>query len=692
MVIKEPRMSNWLWAAGWGAALTIAQIVFVCIAGDAPPAHGVAFSPDGKWLAAIGEDWVVRIWEVDGDATREIPPGAAEPVAVAFRRDGTLWTAQNDLSRTAWDPASGSRETRARGHTGGVHRQAFSADGLRLAVCAPDAIHVHNLADEEHVVVPTTSSPRAIAFSADGTRLAFADAQAGVFIGNLSEQTLRLMDTSGAVDALTFNPKRQELALAVGNEIRILDSGTYEELSHWQNEAGPCTVLTSSADGQFLAAGNADGSVTIWKQPQGSVAHVLAAHAGPVRDVAFSPDSHRLATAGADRRVMFWEADSGVEIRCLRPADAPAWLLALKDAYRRLCRWDVHWYGGIAAEGYHSVLPSADAETSNVAFFPGHPLLTRAIHQALGIPGPLAAVIASQLAAWGFWTYLFRFFRSWGMTARSAVPAALAVFLHPASFFLVNGYSESLFLLALLGFLYWERQPGTLAWVLAAGHGFVMTATRLVGLPLAGIPVLRTVFARWHGQPLTWSRLLAATGLASVTAAGGLSFFAFCAWQFGRWDLYMATQRAGWDVVTDYLAPLRWQLYWPGEGRLHLNRLSLLFMIAFAVLLLLRERQERREHADTGLQERLWFYFAAAIMLYISVCGLYHKDLASMIRYSLAVYVMLLLAGVQLASRWKATSFRASWLMWLLLGVTGIASLQLQAKLLRQYTEGYWVA
>ena len=65
----------------------------------------------------------------------------------------------------------------------------------------------------------------------------------------------------------------------------------------------------------------------------------------------------------------------------------------------------------------------------------------------------------------------------------------VAIVVHPGPFYLVVGYSESLFLLGLLGYFYWCEKAGRWSWSLAARHGFGMTATRLVGLPAAVFPV-----------------------------------------------------------------------------------------------------------------------------------------------------------------------------------------------------------
>jgi len=46
---------------------------------------------------------------------------------------------------------------------------------------------------------------------------------------------------------------------------------------------------------------------------------------------------------------------------------------------------------------------------------------------------------------------------------------ALLIAAHPAAFFLVAGYSESLFLMALLGFIYWSTAEGRSAEILGSG-------------------------------------------------------------------------------------------------------------------------------------------------------------------------------------------------------------------------------
>ena len=56
----------------------------------------------------------------------------------------------------------------------------------------------------------------------------------------------------------------------------------------------------------------------------------------------------------------------------------------------------------------------------------------------------------------------------WNVSSALQICAALLILAHPAAFFLVAGYSESLFLMALLGFVYWSSAEGRSAKILAA--------------------------------------------------------------------------------------------------------------------------------------------------------------------------------------------------------------------------------
>ena len=199
---------------------------------------------------------------------------------------------------------------------------------------------------------------------------------------------------------------------------------------------------------------------------------------------------------------------------------------------------------------------------AEVGFFPGYPLSARAVGRATGLPAETATLAAAQLAGVGFWVYVLLFLRRGGVPAPLALATVLLLAAHPGAFFLAAGYSESLFLCATLGFFYWSAVRGPGGWLLAALHGTVMTATRIVGLPLAACPLLLTLAALPWDQ-WRWREVVRTGLLCGAASLGAGLFFAFCQGQYGRWDAYLYAQAAGWGVKPDYLALFKASAYRP---------------------------------------------------------------------------------------------------------------------------------
>jgi hypothetical protein len=374
------------------------------------------------------------------------------------------------------------------------------------------------------------------------------------------------------------------------------------------------------------------------------------------------------------------------------------------DSYRALYQWDSKWYARLAEQGYPDTLPHARSDMARLGFFPGYPLATRLVARLANLTAADGSLLAAQLACWGFWTYVLLFVRRWAVPLPLAVAGAVAILVHPCAFFLVAAYSESLFLLAVLGFLYWSGVRGPVGWSLAALHGVVMTGTRIVGLPLAVCPVVLAavaLLAEKGVSPREWPRRLAPSlALAGLASLGGLLFFGFCQMQYGRWDAYMWTQRTGWGVTPDYLAVFKPEVYrvavpsWV-NGVVNPNDLSRLcvpFTVVLFGVLLLAECRAAKADGGRGWRQRLGLYLAAGLMFYIAVSGLANSYLVSMIRYTFCVHVMLALAVVHLLATARPPAGR--WRPVLAGSVAGAAllSVTFQVMFVLLFTHGEWVA
>ena len=370
--------------------------------------------------------------------------------------------------------------------------------------------------------------------------------------------------------------------------------------------------------------------------------------------------------------------------------------------YSALVQHDSYWFMNIIDRGYQTIVPPIDhkvMEVSNVAFFPGYPAIAALLRPVLNIGTGAALLITAQLAALGFWAYFFLFCRRWKVPILLQICGTILILANPAAFFLIAGYSESLFLMALLGFIYWSTAEGRSARVLAAIHGVMMSATRIVGVVCAAFPLVRAMFQTgWSGlrKPRQWLREnRAAIALTFVAACGAIAFFIVCQLRWGYWDLYMRTQAAGWGIVPDYLAVFRPESYrWIVPALNDPTEASQLSMTLGAVLLVMVVLCElipaiRRR---AGLPIRAGIYFCAATIYYLSVSGVACVDMESMLRYEFSAYALIVLALLNFLRQFQPPPMWVRAFGTAAVALVGAAGLCVQGWYVWNFTRGHWVA
>ena len=206
-------------------------------------------------------------------------------------------------------------------------------------------------------------------------------------------------------------------------------------------------------------------------------------------------------------------------------------------------RYDSGWYHGIASQGYIY----GEGGRNNLAFFPLYPMLMRAGGTLLGSRQEdfyFAGIVVSWLAFAGAMVLIYKLARL-DLEERAAMRAVLYAAIFPFAYLFGLVYSESLFLLGLVGAVYAVR---TKQWLWAALAGAAMTATRVTGV--VALPGLALIAWTAAGSDRR-DQLRAALAIAGCT----LGFVIYSAYNYAL----SGTPLAWYDAIT------RWN-YTPGHN------------------------------------------------------------------------------------------------------------------------------
>lgn len=252
----------------------------------------VAYSPDGKWLAAGRFDGGTTVYDANTRRQAYRIAGPSVVTAVAFDGDGKyLATGTIDGTVQLFDAQSGAVVGRPIdvGH-GAVWQLAFSPVGRLLAIAVDrngaggfnlqrrqGEVQLWDVDTSSRVgraIKPGAGSVLSVAFNTDGTLLA-----TGSYKGRLD-----LWDVA--------TRKRH------GKPMKVTDDGV------------PSVAFDPS--GELVAGGAAIGPVRVWRvADQRPAFPPLAGHTGPITGTAFDPSGSLLATTTPFGATRLWDPGTG---------------------------------------------------------------------------------------------------------------------------------------------------------------------------------------------------------------------------------------------------------------------------------------------------------------------------------------------------------------------------------------------
>lgn len=272
---------------------------------------------DGLLLAGSRESRTV-VWDIGAAHLRELTaPALVSPGSLRWSSAGVVAWADLESGVRGWDDRSGKPADFGRGIDSAT-ALAFRRDGTRLAVAGLFSISVVDVASRRAIAsrdLPVVSG-NAVAFSPDGSRLAFTSSEGfGVFDGKLHlQRRIATLEEHTSVEHVAFSPDGRWIAAGLAGPHTMLrvwpavESGTHVTLDTADVTYGP-QPPAFSGDSRWLASFYRGRSLMMWTTASWAVARIWTLP-GTGRALAFAPEGSRLAVA-SDGEAAIWDAEAG---------------------------------------------------------------------------------------------------------------------------------------------------------------------------------------------------------------------------------------------------------------------------------------------------------------------------------------------------------------------------------------------
>jgi WD40 repeat protein len=198
------------------------------------------------------------------------------------------------------------KEKKASHLIGCIH---FSKDGKELyCSCSDGTIRIINPATGEHSAIKTRFiSLWTYSISPESKQIAIGDGKVIYVIDYKTHARLcSLSGHSASIASLIFPNEDTLFSGSTDGSVRFWDIKRKEMKGKLLDQAYEVLTLACTSNAEFLAAGDPQGMVTIWKKPFDKILVRYPAQQGIVSSLGFSKDNKKLISAGSSN-VTVWD-------------------------------------------------------------------------------------------------------------------------------------------------------------------------------------------------------------------------------------------------------------------------------------------------------------------------------------------------------------------------------------------------
>jgi len=305
-----------LWQVADGKQLLILR-------GHANWVVSLAFSPDSRTLASGSSDCTVKLWDVaTGQCLHSLQEHGNEVWSVVFSPEGDkLVSGCDDQIIRLWSVRTGECLKIFQGHTNWVLSVAFSLDGQTLVSGSDDnTIRLWDVNSGECLKIFQGHSDgiRSISLSPDGQMLASSSDDQTIRLWNLSTGECQRIfrGHTNQIFSVAFSPQGDILASGSHDQtVRLWDVRTGECQRIFQGHSNIVFSVAFSPGGDVLASGSRDQTVKLWHIPTSQCFKTFQGHSNQILSVAFNPDGKTLASGGHDQKVRLWNVSTGQTLK-----------------------------------------------------------------------------------------------------------------------------------------------------------------------------------------------------------------------------------------------------------------------------------------------------------------------------------------------------------------------------------------